>query len=34
MQWHDEHLAPLGYRTPVNMRRAGSVLLVQGHAVY
>ena len=28
-QWHDEHLAPLGYRAPVNMRRAGSVFLVQ-----
>jgi hypothetical protein len=29
MRWHGEHLAPLGYKTPVNMRRAGSVLLVQ-----
>jgi len=28
-QWYDEHLASLGYRAPVNMRRAGSVLLVQ-----
>jgi hypothetical protein len=27
--WHDEHLAPLRYRTPVNIRRAGSVFLVQ-----
>jgi TniQ len=27
--WYDEHLACLGYRAPVNMRRAGSVLLVQ-----
>jgi hypothetical protein len=27
--WHDEHLARLGYRAPVTMRRAGSVLLVQ-----
>jgi hypothetical protein len=28
-QWHDEHLAPLGYRAQVNMRRAASVILVQ-----
>jgi hypothetical protein len=27
--WYDEHLACLGYRAPVNLRRAGSVLLVQ-----
>lgn len=27
--WHDRHLASLGYQAPVNMRRAGSVLLVQ-----
>lgn len=28
-RWYDRHLAHLGYRLPVNMRRAGSVLLVQ-----
>lgn len=28
-RWHDQHLTRLGYRAPVNMRRAGSVLLVQ-----
>ena len=28
-RWHDQHLARLGYKAPVNMRRAGSVLLVQ-----
>lgn len=27
--WYDEHLARLGYPAPMNMRRAGSVLLVQ-----
>lgn len=27
--WYDRHLASLGYQAPVNMRRAGSVLLVQ-----
>jgi hypothetical protein len=28
-RWHDQHLARLGYQAPVNIRRAGSVLLVQ-----
>ena len=28
-RWHDQHLACLGYQAPVNIRRAGSVLLVQ-----
>jgi hypothetical protein len=28
-RWYDQHLARLGYQAPVNMRRAGSVLLVQ-----
>ena len=27
--WYDQYLARLGYQLPVNMRRAGSVLLVQ-----
>lgn len=28
-RWYNQHLARLGYHAPVNMRRAGSVLLVQ-----